>query len=86
MFNTGKAKRMKTAFNDIGDPPSKLGYDGFSVDVLVYCPKINAHTVGFYSYKQNEWHYLCNEQNLEAPVWRYFIEGVDTPKNINNEI
>ncbi len=50
---------------------------GLSVDILVYCPKANEHTVGWYNHNTDEWLFLCREANFKTFVWRYFTDKHD---------
>ena len=68
---------MREEFNNPHDFPDKIGENGFSIDVLIYCKKLDIHTIGWYEYKNSKWHFLCCEQHIVKFKWRYFNNQID---------
>lgn len=60
-------------------PPEEISESqrGFSVDVLIYSPDIEEHTIGWFNYNTNEWLFLCREANFKHFKWRYFTDKHD---------
>ena len=67
-----------TEFFDKTEIPDVLSdtQRGFSVDVLVYSPATDEHTVGWYNYNTDEWCFLCREA-VKKFKWRYFNDKTD---------
>jgi len=64
--------------------PERLRDDrsGFSVDVIIYCPKSDENTIGWYDYNELQWLFLCRQAIDETFIWRYPIDGIDNNKKI----
>jgi len=67
----------KTEFPDELNPAQNQ----FSVDVLVYFPTLDEHTVGWFDFNKMKWQFLSNQQyGKRGFKWRYFDEGDQPPK------
>lgn len=53
---------------------------GCSIDVFVYDPKTDEHTVGWYNFDLFTWQFLRNEDVAPRFVWRYFVDMYDRHK------
>jgi hypothetical protein len=58
----------------------KESITGTSIDVLVYDPVADQHTVGWYDFNLFTWHFLSNEDVNPRFVWRYFNDKHDRYK------
>lgn len=72
-----KKVEVEIDWTDQSEFPGVLGENGFSIDVLVYCKKLDLHTIGWFEYKTHKWHFLCCEQHIEKFEWRYFNKLID---------
>ena len=73
---------MPVDWHDATDFPDRLRDDrsGFSVDVLVWCPTADEHTVGWLDYNEIRWLFLCRQAIDEKFYWRYFDDKTDRVK------
>jgi len=79
MLTTIKSLKL-LGWNDNKDFPDELSeaQNGFSVDVLVYFPCLDEHTVAWYDFGQFEWQFLRKQDYTGRNFkWRYFINEID---------
>lgn len=77
----------KIEWQENADFPEELhlAQNNFSVDVLVYFPCLDEHTVGWFDFKGMCWLFLSNQDyNGRKFKWRYFIDEIDK-SNFENE-
>ncbi len=77
----------KIEWQENSDFPDVLNdaQNGFSVDVLVYFPCLDEHTMGWFDFKGMCWLFLSNQDyNGRKFKWRYFIDEIDK-SNFENE-
>lgn len=62
--------------------PDVIGNNNrFSIDVLIYIPSLDEHTIGWYDFNEYKWCFLCNQKiNGRKFMWRYFINEIDKTK------
>ena len=71
---------MKIEFYRKSEHPDEINIaqSRFSVDVLVYFPCLDEHTIGWYDYIGNKWLFLSNQDYTDRPfVWRYLTNELD---------
>ena len=74
------AKKRTNNFSSKDEIPEVLGENGFSIDVLVYFPKLDEHSIGWFQYSSGTWFFLSNQDyKNELFFWRYFENTIDIP-------
>lgn len=71
---------MKINWNLKKEFPDELNpaQNSFSVDVLVYFPKLDEHTIGWFDFNSMCWLFLSNQDYSDYNFkWRYFVSEVD---------
>ncbi len=53
----------------------------FSVDVLIYFPFLDEHTIGWFDFTKMKWRFLANQDYKNHYfIWRYFENETDKLK------
>lgn len=71
---------MSSEFYEGKDFPEEINraQSRFSVDVLVYLPCLDEHTVGWFDFNTMKWLFLSNQDYRGRRfVWRYFDNILD---------
>lgn len=71
---------MKLEFYKSSEHPDEInsGQSRFSVDVLVYFPCLDEHSIGWYDFIACKWLFLSNQDYSKRDFyWRYLIDELD---------